>query len=162
MTHPYQHWWCVQFERSAAPLSVWTLLHQCMLTFVFTNTHGPRYVEHAGNTTTLGVLARAVTETNRMCLAASSSGQGLTIALCGLTSASASPAVSFKLDHNFTAPDHVRPQQVRHVASGRCVELGKGGIPTLAACVAGDASQKFVYGTSGRLCSSGRCLSVGH
>jgi hypothetical protein len=26
----YQHWWCVRFERSAALLSVWTLLHQRM------------------------------------------------------------------------------------------------------------------------------------
>jgi hypothetical protein len=26
----YKHWWCVRFERSAALLSVWTLLHQCM------------------------------------------------------------------------------------------------------------------------------------
>jgi hypothetical protein len=26
----YQHWWCVRFKRSAALLSVWTLLHQCV------------------------------------------------------------------------------------------------------------------------------------
>jgi hypothetical protein len=26
----YEHWWCVRFERSAALLSVWTLLQQCM------------------------------------------------------------------------------------------------------------------------------------
>jgi hypothetical protein len=26
----HQHWWCVQFERRAALLSVWTLLHHCM------------------------------------------------------------------------------------------------------------------------------------
>jgi hypothetical protein len=25
----YQHGWCVRFERIAALLSVWTLLHQC-------------------------------------------------------------------------------------------------------------------------------------
>ena len=60
----HQHWWCVQFERRAALLSVRTPFHQSMrcshsplclqtptasclhamftLTFVFPNTHGPR------------------------------------------------------------------------------------------------------------------------
>ena len=121
-----------------------------------------QYIEHIGGSTTLGVLAHGTTDATQLCLAASSSGDTLTLALCGLPRASAPSVAFFKLDHNFTAPNHARPQQVVHAPSGKCVSLDEGAAPTLAECVPGSATQLFVYGTSGRLCSGGRCLSVGH
>jgi hypothetical protein len=62
---PTNFWWCMRFERCAALLSVWTLLHQCMYalftpTFVFTNTHGPSYTNAGVEHDKAGASPRAI------------------------------------------------------------------------------------------------------
>ena len=70
----------------------------------------------------------------------------------------------FTLDHNNTQPSGwlaAHKQQLVHTASKRCVQGGAHGPPVLTACDAEDRAQLWVFGTSGRLCGEGGCLSVG-
>ena len=85
-------------------------------------------------------------------------------ALVLATCLAAGAKAEFKLNHNNTGPTHARPQPVVHTASGKCVQSNgaKAGL-ALAPCQTDDASQLWVFGSSGRFCKKGGgvCWNVG-
>ena len=104
----------------------------------------------------------------RLCISADASGGAFTLVACILASGTTSADAHFMLDHNNTAPEHARPQTITHVPSGSCVTAtaggSAGGAPALvlAPCTkpAAVAAQLWVFGSSGRLCQSGLCITV--
>jgi hypothetical protein len=119
------------------------------------------YLGHAGGATTLGVNGYGATDATRLCIGAGADA-GLVLGVCGPVSAAPPDNVGFHLDHNYTAPHHAVPQAVVHIASSMCIALADGAtVPRLVPCSADAADQMWVYGSSGRLCQEGRCISVG-
>lgn len=118
------------------------------------------YTKHSDGTTTLGVNGFNISDESRLCIAASTADDSkVVLAACGLPTIAPSANVGFKLDHNYTAPNHFRPQAVVHIATGSCITL-VGKTVGLAPCVSNSAAQKWVFGTSGRLCQGAVCIAT--
>ena len=129
------------------------------------------FVYGSANATTTVLAALVPTAEDaaaRLCISADASGGAFTLVACDLASGGISADARFVLDHNNTAPEHARPQLITHAASGSCVTAtaggSAGGAPTLglAPCATrtAKATQQWVFGSSGRLCAAGLCITV--
>ena len=79
----------------------------------------------------------------------------LTLADCGEYPG---PGMSFTLKYNSSSAGHLDPQQIMQDGTGLCVtalsfDTLKPGVVVLKPCTAGkDATQQWIFGTSGRFC----------
>ena len=118
----------------------------------------------------LTTLAPGVPSSDRLCMAPLTStstrrahdaaGAALALMACapGMTTAG---AAGFKLNHNNTGAGHAAKQAILHVASGLCVGSSAKGPPVLEKCDSTTETQQWVFGSSGRFCQGGKCLTVG-
>ena len=89
------------------------------------------------------------------------------LALARCPGAVASAATAFTLLHNSSKDsgyNSAHAQQVVHTATKKCLQVRRevqgGATPVLTACDPEEATQLWVFGSSGRLCSQGHCLGA--